>query len=168
MRIKWVVILLLFFLVPLQAFAVVATFRVAGSVVDSKNSHISGATITYEDAKGKVIMSGASDLNGTYSILVPEGTYTVVVSPPKGVSAPKVINQGKIVSGDSTQDYTLATPVQNTNSQPTQTRGGVQGIAIYIVSGILILLACVFGYIFLSGKRKSNNHSRDQASTLSD
>lgn len=156
MKLKLALFILLTFVLISPRNIYAADFQVKGEVVDAQNSHVAGATITYKASYGNKTISGVTNQNGTYSIIVPEGTYNVVVDPPTGISVPQVVTSGKIVSGDTRQDYTLATQNQKVDDNQVKLKtDGLHPSLVYIVFGVLLFIVCLFVYIFLLRNRKN-------------
>ncbi|WP_348982858.1 cell wall-binding repeat-containing protein [Desulfosporosinus sp. Sb-LF] len=109
------------------------TYTVSGTIKDTNNNPVSGATVTLTDSKdSSKTYTGTTDADGNYSIpSVPDASYTVTVS--KGsetLGSGSVTVKGSDVSGDSgnitvtpptpqtTPTHTVSGTIKDTNSNP--------------------------------------------------
>jgi hypothetical protein len=95
---------------PTGATAQAGSTRVHGLVTDPDGALIPGATVTLTPEHGAAVqVKSASD--GTYSVMVPPGTYSVQVTMPGFASY--VLPNAKVVSGGTTIDAKLQIGVQS-------------------------------------------------------
>lgn len=84
--------------VPPSTFAA-AVASISGTVKDTSNSPVSGATITARDANGNVLGQAVSDGQGNYTLSLPIGSsYTLEITPPAMYSqkSPSAAPQGTL------------------------------------------------------------------------
>jgi hypothetical protein len=80
--------------------------RLAGTVRDARGAPIEGATINVNDG-GTPRWFGSTDLQGHYSVVVPPGTYTVDVFPPRASPSISVVGQRITATTEAGYDVVL-------------------------------------------------------------
>ena len=158
MKLKYlaIVVFVLFLLIHNVAFA--ADSQVSGKVVDSNNNPIVNSIVTFANAEGKTVASTSTNMEGTYVLAVPKGTYTILVGGPKGSSIPQSSSVGQIISASTVRDFTLTTSLGGgVKSQPVKTQSAPNNMIIYVLAGVLVLLALAMVCIYLINNKKSKS-----------
>lgn len=133
-----------------------ADFQVRGKVIDNQNNPIVNGEVIFADKDGKTVVNAFTNMNGTYLLSVPIGTYTVLVKGPLGSNLPQSSTVGQIISGDTVRDFTIATNFQGeTKKIPGKPQIDTNTIIIYVLAGVLVLLALAIFYTYWRTNRKS-------------
>ncbi|MEO7970779.1 MAG: FG-GAP-like repeat-containing protein, partial [bacterium] len=87
------------------------TATISGTVKDTQNTPIAGATIEAINSSSQlVVATSISDANGHYILTVPLGTYDLKTTPPTGSNFRGVTIPNRSIVGDLVQDITLVPP----------------------------------------------------------
>ncbi len=85
------------------------TVTISGSVKNSSGSTVSGATINVNDANSNVLVdSTTSDSDGSYSLIVPGGTYSIKVTPPAGSNFAPIHIPSRTISSNTVINFVFA------------------------------------------------------------
>lgn len=134
------------------SYAAIPAYQVTGKVVDSQTNAVINAQVSFVDESGKSILSGATGQDGSYLIIVSQGTYTVDVKAPSGINAPDIKQIGQIISGNTTLNFTLKTPIPTKVKSVPVKQGSIKLIIVVLLLIVIIGVAGV--YLLKSKKRK--------------
>lgn len=82
--------------------------QISGVISDSSSSPISNASIDVIDTTtNQIIVSTSSDNSGNYSVLVANGTYNIVVSPPGSTSYGPAVYNNLVLSSNKIVNFVL-------------------------------------------------------------
>ncbi|EHQ88486.1 InlB B-repeat-containing protein [Desulfosporosinus youngiae] len=127
----------------------ISTHTVSGTIKDTNNSPVSGATVTLTDANdSSKTYTGTTDADGNYSISgVPDGTYTITVT--KGSetlgsgSGNVTVNDGDVTGGSG--NITVNPPTITTAQTPVFSASNVRGIEAVTINAALTPLTVTAG-----------------------
>src|SRR5215469_15289630 len=80
------------------------TFTLSGHIQDSSGTAISGATVSVNDANSDTTTTNGS---GDYSLLIPNGTYNIQVTPPAGSNFGPVLAMNQSITADTVLNFVL-------------------------------------------------------------
>ncbi len=148
-------ILFFVFLLPHQAYAVIANFQVTGLIQTSDSKVMPGSTVVFLDKNGKEVVASSSGPDGRYQAMVPEGEYTVTVKAPSDSKMSDIKFSGQLVHSNTSRDFTFNTG--KTTALVTQTEGQVKktsfGNTLPFIALIIILMLVVFFIILRTFKK---------------
>jgi LPXTG-motif cell wall-anchored protein len=149
-RIKQILFILFVFLIVSAHVTFAADFTVTGKIIDSNNNPIPQSVIVFINSEGKTTVAATADLSGLYTVVIPDGTYSISVSGPKGSGIQETTLTGRTISSNSNIDFTLKAPVVK---EAQKTTGNSNFLPFVMVGVIVLILIALGGYIFWN-KRK--------------
>jgi hypothetical protein len=125
----------------------------SGKVADTAGNPVVKATIKFIDpTTHKTIQTVTTGNNGEYILQVPQGTYTVTISP-QTASRLQTTTTNQIVSSNSTQNFTVVsilspTPfvTAGTQAKNQTSNGGI--LSLLVLGGIVLVLGTALVYAF--------------------
>ncbi len=156
MKVKAVVFILVSILfLNLANVSLAQEAKVSGKVVDSQGSPIANSKVKVTNTDGKIV-TVVTDMEGTYTLTVPSGTYSIEVDGAQGSSLPSIKTAGQIISGDTVKDFTIETGSQAVTEDKAS---GKNNTIIYILLGVLILIGTFGVYLYMKNYKKKSSIS---------
>ncbi len=126
--------------------------KFSGKVVDSQGNPIANSLVKVTSVDGKIV-TVVTDMEGTYTLTVPSGTYSIEVNGARDSNLPPIKTAGQIISGDTVKDFTIETGSQALSEKPIS---GKNNMIIYILLGILITLGGLGVYLYMKNYKKKS------------
>lgn len=118
-----------------------ATVQLSGRITDQLSHPLPGTVVeVIESALQLNVATTATDLNGTYSLSVPAGTYDIKVTPAAGSGFQSVLSANRSIVEDTILDFALV-PIINPvtfglSGKVTDRAGnGVAGLTLFFGAG---------------------------------
>jgi hypothetical protein len=143
------VVFFVFILFPHITFA--ADFSVSGKVTDQKNNSIHEAVIIFNDTSGKTVAVAKADVAGSYRTSVPQGTYTIEASGPKGIMLQSSKVSNRSIASPTTIDFILTAPQTFTPQKPSV----LQSSLPYLAGGAALFVVLLGGFRYWKNKKAS-------------
>ena len=152
MKVKAVVFILVSILfLKLANVSLAQEAKVSGKVVDSQGIPIANSKVKVTNSDGKIV-TVVTDMEGTYTLTVPTGTYSVEVSGAQDSNLPPITTTGQIISGDTVKDFTIETGSKSVADNAVST--GKNNIIIYLLLSALVLLGGSGVYLYMKIYKK--------------
>lgn len=152
MKVKAVVFILVSILfLNLANVSLAQEAKVSGKVVDSQGSPIANSKVKVTNPDGKIV-TVVTDMEGTYTLTVPAGTYSIEVNGAQDSNLPSIKTSGQIISGDTVKDFTIETGSKGATENTVST--GKNNVIIYLLLSALILLGGSGVYLYMKTYKK--------------
>jgi hypothetical protein len=143
--VKGLIVVLFFFVFSAQAFA--ADVLITGKLTDSKSNPIGMGSVAFMDQQNKTVAASSTDSNGAYSVMIPQGTYSIEAAGPEGSNLPKATLKDQVFNSGTIKDIVLSAEVKGATTR------AIPWLPIIIIA---VIIAAVIGFILI---RRQNSSS---------